>query len=308
MAVVAERLARKGVIVIGVAGNQGVDGPFSLNTPGIAKNVISVASIESPYYPANAFSFNVFPNEQFPYTFSSSTLSFPNGTLVYAWVNNSVSFACHSDSEKLSFYFVKGKILFVKRGECQFLEKIKNAKSLGAIGLLFYDPDPSNHLVIVAKTDDDMFPCAGIAYNSAIRLINYIKNHRYESIQILSAEEEAILTTNLNMEISSFSSIGPTYELELKPTVAGIGGSVYSTMPLHINNGWAVKSGTSMASPQVSGTVALMLEYYRKMGRNVTFAYIAEQLQNQSKVLVDALGKPRHPLIQGAGLIQGINT
>lgn len=208
----------------------------------------------------------------------------------------------------MSSYFVKGKILFVKRGECQFLEKIKNAKSLGAIGLLFYDPDPSNHLVIVAKTDDDMFPCAGIAYNSAIRLINYIKNHRYESIQILSAEEEAILTTNLNMEISSFSSIGPTYELELKPTVAGIGGSVYSTMPLHINNGWAVKSGTSMASPQVSGTVALMLEYYRKMGRNVTFAYIAEQLQNQSRVLVDALGKPRHPLIQGAGLIQGINT
>lgn len=52
------------------------------------------------------------------YTFSSSTLSFSNGTLVYAWVNNSVSFACDSDSEKLSSYFVKEKILFVKRGQC----------------------------------------------------------------------------------------------------------------------------------------------------------------------------------------------
>lgn len=52
-------------IAIGIAGNQGVDGPFSLNDPGIAKNVISVASIESPYYPVNVFSFNIFPNEQF---------------------------------------------------------------------------------------------------------------------------------------------------------------------------------------------------------------------------------------------------
>ena len=147
---------------------------------------------------------------------------------------------------------------------------------------MFYDPYLSNPLVVVvAKTNDDTFLCADIAYNYAIRLINYINYHRYESIQIQSAVEEAILTTNLNMEISSFSSIGPTYELEIKPTVAGIGRRVYSTMPLHINNGWAVKSGTS---------TALMLEYYRKMGRNVTFAYIAEQLQNQSRVLADALG------------------
>lgn len=42
-----------------------MDGPFSISSPGTAKGVISVASINSPYYPAKVFEFNTFPGEYF---------------------------------------------------------------------------------------------------------------------------------------------------------------------------------------------------------------------------------------------------
>ena len=59
--------------------------------------------------------------------------------------------------------------------------------------------------------------------------------------------------------ISSFSSHGLSPDLQLKPDVAAPGAFIYSTIPLE-NGGFAVYSGTSMASPHVVGAVALLLE------------------------------------------------
>lgn len=50
---------------------------------------------------------------------------------------------------------------------------------------------------------------------------------------------------------SSFSSFGMSAELELKPDIGAPGGNIYSTYPLSTGDGsgYAVLSGTSMASP-----------------------------------------------------------
>jgi subtilisin family serine protease len=58
--------------------------------------------------------------------------------------------------------------------------------------------------------------------------------------------------------ISSFSSGGPTpVSLQLKPDVAAPGGEVLSSVPEREGT-WAVFSGTSMASPHVAGSAALL--------------------------------------------------
>jgi hypothetical protein len=56
---------------------------------------------------------------------------------------------------------------------------------------------------------------------------------------------------------STYTSWGPTYEVDIYPDVAGIGGNVLSTYPLALG-GYAILSGTSMATPQVAAIYALV--------------------------------------------------
>jgi subtilisin family serine protease len=58
--------------------------------------------------------------------------------------------------------------------------------------------------------------------------------------------------------ISTFSTWGPSNELKIKPNIATPGGNIYSTFPLALG-AYATLSGTSMATPYLTGVVALWL-------------------------------------------------
>ena len=72
--------------------------------------------------------------------------------------------------------------------------------------------------------------------------------------------EKAIIESATGWQMSSFSSWGPTPVLTLKPQISGIGGNVNSAS-FNTTNGYEVMSGTSMATPNVSGLMALVSEY-----------------------------------------------
>jgi len=70
-------------------------------------------------------------------------------------------------------------------------------------------------------------------------------------------------------ELSSFSSLGPTRDGRMKPDISAPGEVIVSTLSedcgaadekILFGNGYQKMQGTSMASPHVTGTVALMLE------------------------------------------------
>jgi subtilisin family serine protease len=62
-----------------------------------------------------------------------------------------------------------------------------------------------------------------------------------------------------NDQIASSSSRGPAEDGRIKPDICAVGSSVYSTQP---GNTYASFSGTSMACPGVSGTLADLWQAY----------------------------------------------
>lgn len=99
--------------------------------------------------------------------------------------------------------------------------------------------------------------------------------------------------------IKSNSSRGPASDGRLKPEICGVGTSITSTGR---NFDYSVKSGTSMAAPAVTGTLALLYESYKNQnGSNPQGGLIKAIACNTA----DDLGNSGPDYTYGYGLING---
>ena len=108
--------------------------------------------------------------------------------------------------------------------------------------------------------------------------------------------------------LAYFSSWGTSSALEIKPEILAPGNAIYSTQS---ENLYGTMSGTSMATPFMSGACALMLQHVKK--EYPTFspfqrAQLVKQLLASSAVLLKSEGNYVSPRGQGAGVVQIANA
>lgn len=169
---------------------------------------------------------------------------------------------------------VKGQLAVVERGSYTFSEKVANAKAAGAAGIVIYNNSKDDGLLSMAL-DDKTFPTLGMSKADGEVLANAAKEGKSIKLKFGTA----LIDNPSAGKMSDFTSWGPTPELDFKPEITAPGGKIYS---LANDNKYQQMSGTSMASPFVAGSEALILQGIKKQGLNLSGEELVQFAKNSA--------------------------
>ena len=207
---------------------------------------------------------------------------------------------------------VAGKIALIKRGNITFNEKYVNAVANNAAAVIIYNHEAGGDELISMAIDSGItVPVFSVGCTSGKTLIEKTNNGadkiKFDGTSISTAENSD------EYDMSQYSSWGATPSLEFKPEITAPGGDIYS---LANENSYQTMSGTSMSSPFVAGSEALIIQGIKEKNWNVKekdLVLLAKNsAMNTATELIDKYDKggkiPYSPRRQGAGLINPKNA
>lgn len=168
---------------------------------------------------------------------------------------------------------VSGRIAVVNRGSTSFADKYVTAKGKGAIALIIINNDPtSNDFNFRMSFGDDFrpsMPCCLVLYKDRSLFANAPVKEGDKSpcgeFTILSKK----ISENPNaLSVSTFSTDGATFDLDLKPEITAPGDLIKGAVPPQKNEDrtedrkykvYEFLSGTSMSAPNFAGAQSVIL-------------------------------------------------
>ena len=249
---------KAGVVVVVSAGNS-ADRPYITGSPAATPEVISVAQTSMPNAVAISLVVNTPANIAGVYA-NTNTLDwapigagFTGNVTTATAVGATNNLAC----APLAPAVFAGKVALIDRGSCNISDKVHNAATAGAIGIL---------LANNAAGDAPSFSFGGTSpFTPAPTLVvtQAIGNLLKANLAGLNVTVSPSVGVPLAGSMASTSSRGPSYSFtHIKPEIGAPGASVsaeYGTGDVSTAFG-----GTSGAAPVVTGSAAILLQAFPK--------------------------------------------
>jgi minor extracellular serine protease Vpr len=284
-----------GLVVAVAAGNSG-PGQGTLDSPGRARKVITVGASTNKHFVGQ------------PFTYPAS-----GGTTIGAAVGDfdplpAGSFGLYFNTQLNGCTSIdpgaSGKVVVVDRGACTFSTKVRNAIAAGAIGVVVIN-NVAGDPVAMGKDGGggDDLPAVMIGKNEGAAL----RTANPPDASALATFQEFI-TTNQDI-LAGFSSQGPTaVDFAVKPDVTSVGVNVLSSITCvgkgpgcpGDGSGWAFFQGTSMSTPHIAGSAAVLLNLHPDWSP----AQIKSALVNRADLVIKDAVTGTHdvgPTAQGGG-------
>jgi minor extracellular serine protease Vpr len=235
-----------GVIAAVAAGNSG-PGDGTVESPGSAEQALTAGASTNPHFVG------------IPVTVGSTTIGaalgdFNNfGVVTATYTVTNPANGCTAITTNLT-----GKIALIDRGVCTFTTKVRNAQNAGAVGVLVVNNVAGDPTAMGADgtTPAPTIPAAMLGKNEG----NAIKPSGTATVNGTTPQE--FLTANADI-IAGFSSRGPAaFTYSIKPDATAPGVNILSSV---FDQGFAFFQGTSMATPHLAGSSAVLLQRFRAL-------------------------------------------
>ncbi|EJD54860.1 subtilisin-like protein [Auricularia subglabra TFB-10046 SS5] len=307
---VASRIAQLGTVMTIATGNEGGRGPFYAQSPGTARDVIAVASVENLVVTYQRILTNV-EHDPMPYSIYDPLIDVVGMPLnvpetpfpVYALTSDPLSddtacTALGADVPDLAGYAVVLRVSSLST--CNMFTQFGNVAKKNGRMIIAYNAR-NTRAPIGFKTaklrnaEDGIFLVNEVAKGTNLTVT--FPQHGSE-VDIPNVETGGLT--------SWFSSFGPTNDLFFNPTISAPGGNISSTW-LVSEGSWGVASGTSMATPYMAGSVALLLQTKGKqVAKSARRIFSSAAAGVPGSHAVDA--KPHTLAQQGSGLVDVFNA
>ena len=283
-----------GLVVAVAAGNSG-PGAGTVESPGRARKVITVGASTNQHFVGQPFTYPAGVGT----TIGAAVGDFPALPTASYTLFDTHSTSCTSVDPGAS-----GNLAIIDRGGCTFSAKVRNAIAAGALGVVVINNvagDPTamakdggggDNLpaVMIGKSEGAALRASGATTASAV------------------ATFQEFITPNKDI-LAGFSSQGPTnVDVAIKPDVTSVGVNVLSSITCvgkpagcpGDGSGWAFFSGTSMSTPHIAGSGAVL----KNLHTSWSPAQIKSALVNRADLVIKDAITGLHdvgPTAQGAG-------
>ncbi len=253
LTVASNRAAKAGMVVAIAAGNSG-PGVNTVESPGQAADAITACASTNNHF------FGI-PVTVGATTFGAAVGAFgrfsPAVTAPLAnWSNPADSAGATRACAAVTGTPFTGSIVVLDRGTCTFSTKIRNAQSAGAVGVVVVNNVAGDPIAMGQDGTPNQPTISGVMVGLSDRPA--IRADAGQNATVNGATIIEVLTNNQNF-LAGFSSRGPANLLDIKPDVCAPGVNVYSSV---LHGGFEMFQGTSMATPHVAGSSALLVQLH----------------------------------------------